>query len=130
VARVASTIHKSSGTSDRTAPHELGFVDRAAPRRVRLARDDSRVPRISEFYGIVIEMYFADHPPPRFHARYSGEEATIVISTGDLLAGSIPARALRLVREWLEAHRAELDANSNWDRARDHDQPQPVAPLR
>jgi hypothetical protein len=31
------------------------------------------VPRISEFYGIVIEMYFRDHPPPHFHARYSGE---------------------------------------------------------
>jgi hypothetical protein len=31
-----------------------------------------RVPRISSFYGIVIEMYFGDHPPPHFHARYSG----------------------------------------------------------
>jgi hypothetical protein len=27
---------------------------------------------LSEFYGIVVEMYFADHPPPHFHARYSG----------------------------------------------------------
>jgi len=44
-----------------------------------------------------------------------------------VLAGSIPARALRLVREWLAAHRAELEAN--WDRARDHEQPEPVAPL-
>jgi uncharacterized protein DUF4160 len=88
----------------------------------------SRCEHVARRGDIVIEMYFADHPPPHFHARYSGEEATIVIATGDLLAGSIPARALRLVREWLEAHRAELDAN--WDRARDHDQPQPVAPLR
>jgi hypothetical protein len=23
------------------------------------------VPRISEFYGIVIEMYYGDHAPPR-----------------------------------------------------------------
>jgi hypothetical protein len=85
------------------------------------------VPRISEFYGIVIGMYFADHPPPHFHARYSGDEATIVIATGDVLAGGIPARALRLVREWLAAHRPELEAH--WERARDHDQPEPVAPL-
>jgi hypothetical protein len=28
------------------------------------------VPRIREFYGIVIEMYYGDHPPPHFHARY------------------------------------------------------------
>jgi hypothetical protein len=40
------------------------------------------VPRISEFYGIVIGMYFGDHPPPHFHARYSGEEAVIAIATG------------------------------------------------
>src|SRR3954447_25448057 len=31
------------------------------------------VPRISEFYGIVIEMYYADHPPPHFHARYGDD---------------------------------------------------------
>lgn len=52
--------------------------------------------------GIVIEMYFSDHPPPHFHARYAGDEATIVISNGELLAGALPGRALRLVREWLE----------------------------
>jgi hypothetical protein len=51
------------------------------------------VPRISEFYGIVIEMYYSDHPPPHFHARYAGDEATIVISSGELLAGSLPGRA-------------------------------------
>jgi hypothetical protein len=72
-------------------------------------------------------MYFADHPPRHFHARYGGDEATIVIATGDVLAGGIPARALRLVREWLTVHRAELDAN--WDRARNHDKPEPVRPL-
>ena len=40
------------------------------------------MPRISEFYGIVIEMFFRDHPPPHFHARYAGEEAVIEIATG------------------------------------------------
>jgi len=85
------------------------------------------VPRICEFYGIVIEMYFADHPPPHFHARYAGDEATIVIASGEVLAGSLPGRALRLVREWLGEHRAEMDAN--WVRARDHQAPEQVAPL-
>jgi Domain of unknown function (DUF4160) len=75
---------------------------------VRLVGHDQRVPRISEFYGIVIEMYFADHPPPHVHARYSGEEATTVTATGNVLAGSLPTRALRLVREWLVEHRAEM----------------------
>jgi hypothetical protein len=34
-------------------------------------------------------MYFADHPPPHFHARYSGDEALIVIETGAVFAGSL-----------------------------------------
>jgi hypothetical protein len=86
------------------------------------------VPRISGFYGIVIEMFFADHPPPHFHARYSGDEALIVIETGEVLAGSLPGRALRLVREWLEEHRGELVAN--WERASAQQPTEPIAPLK
>lgn len=82
---------------------------------VRPGSQDADVPRISEFYGILIEMFFADHAPPHFHARYAGEEALIEIRTGDVYAGEIPGRALRLVREWLDIHRDELLAN--WDRA-------------
>jgi hypothetical protein len=85
------------------------------------------VPRISEFYGIVIEMYFDDHPPPHFHARYAGAEAVFVIATGEMLAGSLPPRAVRLVREWLEEHRDELAAN--FERGSALLPLEPVAPL-
>src|SRR3954471_16744328 len=84
------------------------------------------VPRISEFYGIVIEMYYGDHPPPHFHARYGGDSAKIEIAGGEVIAGSLPGRALRLVREWIDQHRDELDAN--WDRAVHHKKPQPIDP--
>ena len=51
------------------------------------------MPRISAFYGIVIEMYFGDHAPPHFRARYSGDEATIVIATGEIPTDrSLPGR--------------------------------------
>jgi hypothetical protein len=46
-------------------------------------------------------------PPP----GYSGDEALIVIETGEVFAGSLPGRALRLVRAWLDEQRAELMAN-------------------
>ena len=69
------------------------------------------MPRISSFYGIDIEMYFGDHAPPHFHARYGGDEALIVIASGDVYAGELPGRALRLVREWLAEHRKELARN-------------------
>ena len=35
------------------------------------------MPRICSFYGIVIVMYFDDHPPPHFHARYGEHEAQV-----------------------------------------------------
>jgi len=56
------------------------------------------MPRISEFYGIVIAMYYAEHGVPHFHARYAGQEASVAIETLEVLAGSLPERALRLVR--------------------------------
>lgn len=86
------------------------------------------MPRISSFFGIVIEMYFGDHPPPHFHARYGGEMAKIEIATGAVLAGSLPKRALRLVREWTEQHRDDLEAN--WERVVNSNQPEPIAPLQ
>lgn len=85
------------------------------------------MPRISEFYGIVIAMYYAEHGVPHFHARYAGREASVAIETLDVLAGSLPDHALRLVREWGSLHQAELGLD--WQRAR-ADQPlEPIAPL-
>jgi Domain of unknown function (DUF4160) len=83
------------------------------------AVDDPAVPRISVFYGIVITMYYRDHAPPHFHAVYGEHEATIVIATLSVLTGKLPARALRLVREWAELHRSALEANWNAARARE-----------
>ena len=48
------------------------------------------MPRLSEFYGIVVYMSWRDHAPPHFHAIYAGEEAQMLISDGTILAGSIP----------------------------------------
>jgi len=55
------------------------------------------VPRISAFYGI-IAMYFDNHPPPHFHAKYGEYEAQVVIATSELLNGDLPRRARALVR--------------------------------
>jgi hypothetical protein len=85
------------------------------------------VPRISEFYGVVITMYFGDHPPPHFHAEYAGRTAKIGIGTGAVLAGSLPPRALALVREWEAQHRAALQ--DNWSRAERMEPVVPIPPL-
>jgi hypothetical protein len=90
-------------------------------------RQDALLPRISAFYGIVITMYYRDDEPPHFHAIYGEHQAQIVIATLEPLAGEFPPRALRLVREWAELHRAELDAN--WDKARARVPLDTIAPL-
>jgi hypothetical protein len=66
------------------------------------------MPEISRFYGIVIKMFFDDHPPPHFHAQYSGHQAVIGISTLAVISGRLPARALGLVAEWASLHQEEL----------------------
>jgi hypothetical protein len=44
-----------------------------------------QMPRISEFYGILIYMYYRDHLPPHIHALYAGREAKVEIVEGDVL---------------------------------------------
>ena len=53
-------------------------------------------------------MYADDHAPPHFHARYAENQALIDIATGEMISGSFPRRALRLVQDWAELHRDEL----------------------
>jgi len=83
---------------------------------------------ISVFYGILIRMFFNDHAPPHFHARYGEFEATIEISTLSVIEGQLPARALNLVQEWAMIHREEL--LEDWRLCRDNVQPNKVEPLQ
>lgn len=66
------------------------------------------MPEISRFYGIVVQMYFGDHLPPHFHARYAGQKAKIEIDALAVIEGKLPARALGLVIEWAALHQDEL----------------------
>ena len=54
------------------------------------------MPELCRFYGIVIRIHIPDHPPPHFHALYSGQEALFDIDTLSVFRGGIPTRARRL----------------------------------
>ena len=86
------------------------------------------MPRISTFYGIVITMYWRekDHPVPHFHAEQAGQHASVGVD-GVVLAGHLPARALRFVQEWAALHHDELLAN--WNRARNNEALETIDPL-
>lgn len=85
------------------------------------------MPEISRFLGIVIAMYYSDHDPPHFHARYGSSQATIGIDDGRLLSGELPSRVRGLVEEWRCMHRREL--LDDWGRARRREPLAKVAPL-
>ena len=74
------------------------------------------MPTIAYFYGIAIQMFFNDHNPPHFHARYGSAKAIIRISDGEIISGELPPTAQRLLKEWSLARRSELE--ENWRRAR------------
>lgn len=71
------------------------------------------MPEISRFFGIIIAMYHKDHFPPHFHARYGDFVAIFDIISGEIIEGSMPRRAIRLVQDWAELHKNELINNWN-----------------
>ena len=88
------------------------------------------MPRVSEFYGIAIYLYFADtnrHSAPHFHAKYGGDEATYAIPDGDCLAGLLPKRQERMVQGWAALRASELE--QAWKRAVNMEPPGHIEPL-
>ncbi|MBI4248478.1 MAG: DUF4160 domain-containing protein [Elusimicrobia bacterium] len=66
------------------------------------------MPVISRFFGIIIAIYWRDHAPPHFHAKYGGQEAAVDIRNGKVLKGMLSKRARKLVEEWRGLRRNEL----------------------
>lgn len=71
------------------------------------------MPEISRFLGIIITMYYKDHRPPHFHAKYGEYKASFSINELQLLDGSLPARVISIILEWAFLHRNELLENWN-----------------
>ena len=85
------------------------------------------MPEISRFLGIVIAMYYNDHAPPHFHAKYGDLEIRVNIENGEVMSGKFPRRAQNLVLDWLELHRDEL--LSDWRLAEERKPLKKIEPL-
>ncbi len=72
-------------------------------------------------------MFFNDHNPPHFHARYGDWQAEIDIQTLRIIQGDLPRRAKAMVLEWAEEHREEL--MENWNLAREMQELKNIKPL-
>ena len=84
------------------------------------------MPVLSRFFGIAIYMYWRDHAPPHFHARYQDDEVTVEIATG-AVTGRMSRRALGLIEEWRAIHEEELI--EDWRRAIGKEPLNPIEPL-
>ena len=88
------------------------------------------MPELCRFYNIVIKMIYSDigqHNKPHFHVYYAEYEASIGVD-GELLAGSLPVKQLRLVQAWATIHEDELYAA--WNKAVRNEAFGKIDPLR
>lgn len=85
---------------------------------------------LSRFYGIVVAIFFRSeygrHNLPHIHVIYS-EHAASVDLRGRVLAGKLPKRVERMVREWTSEHERELQ--DAWDQTQRGARPRKIAPL-
>lgn len=87
------------------------------------------MPRISEFFGIVI--YYQDdrvHHIPHFHAEYAGDEGVVSIPDAEVLAGSLPSKKEKLVKAWWAVLR-EQELQQAWVAAVEGQPPPKIEPL-
>ncbi len=84
------------------------------------------MPIISQFYGIAIYMFWREHEPAHFHARYGDDEIVMEIETGKVF-GRMSPRALALVEEWRKVHLDEL--KKEWVLVKSKQQLFPIKPL-
>jgi hypothetical protein len=72
-------------------------------------------------------MFWQEHAPPHFHALYGEFEALIDIRTLEVIRGSLPRRALLLVKEWGTLHQNEL--MEDWRLCETRQSPHKISPL-
>ena len=66
------------------------------------------MPEITRFYGIIIKIFFGDHPPPHFHAIYGEKNGLFHIETLEMIEGDLPNRAKKMVNEWAKDYQDQL----------------------
>ena len=86
------------------------------------------MPEVSRFYGIIIALYYNEHNPPHFHAKYAEFKAEIDIKTLQILKGELPKRAKAMILEWADDHREEL--MQDWELARQKHELKEIEPLK
>lgn len=81
---------------------------------------------LCRFNGITIHIYYNDHTPSHFHAKYGQYEMQVDFATLEVLNGYLPAAQRRVVIRWARLRRAELQ--DAWSQAQSSLPPGKIAP--
>ena len=88
------------------------------------------MPELCRFHGMIIKLIYGDiiqHNKPHIHVYSAEHEASVAID-GELLAGSLPVKQLKLLQAWLIIHEDELYAA--WNKAVRNEPFGKIDPLR
>lgn len=88
------------------------------------------MPELSRFEGIIVKMLYNDtvqHHKPHVHVYYGEYNAAVGID-GELLAGALPVKQLKMVVGWLAFH--EDEAYAAWNKAVRGEPFEKIQPLR
>jgi hypothetical protein len=85
------------------------------------------LPVISQFFGIIIRMYYDEHNPPHIHVEFQGNKAIFDLA-GNVIRGNLYSKtATRLIREWIDLHTTELVMD--WELSKSGEPIKPIQPL-
>lgn len=68
------------------------------------------MPIISQFYGIIVKMFFNDnlqHKLPHIHVEYAEHKAVFDLNS-NMISGTIPTKQRKMVEAWILIHQEEL----------------------
>ena len=68
---------------------------------------------ISRFSGMVVHMYWDEHPWPHIHVRYAEYTASFDLRAMHFTRGDLPRPQERELLRWARLHQDELLANWN-----------------
>lgn len=86
------------------------------------------MPVISKFFGIDIMMFYDDHNPPHFHAKYGEYKILVDINRARVIEGFFPSAQMKLVLAWAIIHKEEL--LEDWKLSQLMEELQKIEPLR
>lgn len=71
------------------------------------------MPVIGKIKGIILRMFFGDHPPPHFHASNNEREGLFGINDLEMFKGDLGSKDQKEVKKWAKSRQSKL--KDMWD---------------